>query len=511
MADLTVRTSTLTAHSGRGGAALSSSAQTAAEPASPDRFEQEAPTVDPSSALRRAAQSAPAKSTARFNPWLYPTYEAARLAQKISFGGLSMGLSIQSAMLNIQSSMLGLVDPMGLFTTPLKLGASVAAASSEMASRFVRDYNKPAFNLTQTTIAGKVVAVEPEVVADKTFGALLHFKRDVNRNDPKLLIVAPMSGHYATLLRDTVSAMLPNHDVYITDWKNARDIPVSKGNFGLDDYISYVKDFIKTVGPQANVLSICQSTVESLAAVASLAAEKSPYQPLTMTLMGGPLDTRAASTQVTELAQKKPLSWFENNLIGMVPASYKGSGRRVYPGFMQLGAFIAMHPEKHLQSHQDLFNFLVNHNTAKAHKIENFYDEYESVSDLDAKFYLETVQRIFIDAQLAQGTFTYNGNLIKPGDIKNTALLTVEGENDDISAPGQTTAAHKMCSGLRADQKYHYLEPGAGHYGIFSGHGWRDDIAPRITGFIRAAAQKNGVQYDDASNALQPERFVSSN
>jgi poly(3-hydroxybutyrate) depolymerase len=255
-------------------------------------------------------------------------------------------------------------------------------------------------------------------------------------------------------------------------------------------------------------MAVCQPTVATLAAVSQLAEEKSPCQPLSMTLMGGPLDTRAASTEVTKLAEGKSIDWFEENLIGQVPAQYPGAGRLVYPGFMQLFAFMSMHPEKHIESHGELFNHLMEGNKDKADKIKAFYDEYLAVCDLPAKFYLETVQKVFIDQELAKGTLMHNGKLIDPSAIKHTALFTVEGEKDDISAPGQTTAAHKMCKKLKSALKFHYLQPGAGHYGIFNGKGWRDEIAPRITAFIRDMGKRNGVTYAPASKSTMPEHFA---
>ncbi len=438
----------------------------------------------------------------KHNPLLYPAHEAQRFGLKAYFNALSAGLAFQQAMVSC-------AEAYGFAPKPYaELTKDILSASHEMSERFAKDYTKPAFHLAETEIGGKAVKVTEEIIDDKAFGSLLHFKRDTDRNDPKLLIVAPMSGHYATLLRDTVAEMLPNHDVYITDWKDAREVPLSKGDFGLDDYIDYVKSFIEKIGPGAHVMAVCQPTVATLAAMSLLAEEKSPCQPLSMTLMGGPLDTRAAATEVTKLAESKPIEWFEENLIGQVPAHYKGAGRLVYPGFVQLFSFMAMHPEKHIESHQELFQHLLAGKTDNAEKIKAFYDEYLAVCDLPAKFYLETVQKVFIEQQLARGTLEHDGERIKPAAIRHTALFTVEGEKDDISAPGQTTAAHKMCKGLAADQKFHYLQPGAGHYGIFNGKGWRSDIAPRITGFIRAMGEKSGIAYDPASKSIASAPFA---
>lgn len=428
----------------------------------------------------------------KHNPLLYPAIEARRTGLKAYFNAAATGLEMQKAMVNAAAAY-------GLASKPYaKLATDMIDASLEMSERFARDYKKPEFNL----------GVEEEIVEDKAFGRLLHFKRDTTRNDPKVLLVAPMSGHYATLLRDTVKELLPNHDVYITDWKDARDVPTSKGDFGLDDYISYLKDFIKTVGPETHVIAVCQPTVATMAAVSRLAQEKDDCQPLSMTLMAGPLDVRRAETEVTKLANSKPIEWFEENMIGQVPYNYEGAGRFVYPGFVQLFSFMSMNPEKHTDAHIEMFKALVDGDEKTAKKRKDFYDEYLAVCDLPAKFYIETVQKVFIDPQLAQGTLTHNGQPVDPAAITKTALLTIEGGKDDISAPGQTTVAHDLCKGLKADQKYHYLQPEAGHYGVFAGSGWRNDIEPRITGFIREVGAKNGITYDPAAESKIPENYT---
>lgn len=439
--------------------------------------------------------------TPKHNPLLYPAIEARRFALKATFNAVSADLGVQSAMVKM-------AEIYGLAPRPYaRLAQDTISASLEMAERFARDYTKPEFDLKDTKIDGKSVAVTEEVVSDKDFGALLHFKRDTDRNDPKLLIVAPMSGHFATLLRETVREMLPNHDVYITDWKDARGVPVSAGEFGLDEYIDYVKAFIKTIGPDTHVMAVCQPTVATLAAVSELASEKSDVQPASMTLMAGPLDTRAAETEVTKLAKSKSIDWFQENMIGQVPANYRGAGRYVYPGFVQLFSFMSMNPDAHTKKHIQLFADLLEGDIEKADKTKKFYDEYLAVADLPAKFYLDTVQKVFIDQQLAKGTLEHHGKRIDPAAIKNTPLLTVEGSEDDISAPGQTTAAHKMLSGLKASQKFHYLQEGVGHYGTFSGRNWREGIAPRITGFIREIGKQKGLDYAPAANAIVPEQW----
>jgi poly(3-hydroxybutyrate) depolymerase len=445
--------------------------------------------------------------TGTYNAFLYPLTEMQRLGRKMWFNPMATWLSTQSAMVSMAQSC-KLVPK--IFTPYAELATDVLDASATMAERAGRDYQtKPAFNLNETTIAGKVVGVREEVALERPFGNLLHFKRDTHRNDPKLLLVAPMSGHYATLLRDTVASLLPHHDLYITDWKNARDIPLSEGDFGLDDYIDYVKEFINQVGPGSHVMAVCQPTVATLAAVSELAREKSPNQPLSMTLMAGPLDVRAAATKVTEYASSRPIDWFERNVVSEVPFGYAGAGRKVYQGEVQLASFMGMNLGHHIKSHIDMFNHLMNGNTDKADKLQKFYDEYLTACDLPARFYLETVQRVFIDPELAQGKLRHHGQLVDPSQIHGTALFTVEGEKDDISAPGQTTVAHRLCSGLNADQKFHYLQPGAGHYGVFSGSSYRAFIAPRITGFIRDTAMRHGLRHDQADGQMVPAVLVN--
>lgn len=445
------------------------------------------------------------KDRPKHNPFLYPAIEARRQGLKATFNAMAAGIEVQK----------GMVALAGMYSLAprryTQLANDILDASLEMSDRMTKDYEKQKFGLDTTSIGGKDVAVTEEVVSDKAFGSLLHFKRDTDRNDPKLLLVAPMSGHYATLLRDTVKELLPNHDVYITDWKNARDVPMSEGDFGLGEYIDYVKDFIKEPGPDTHVMAVCQPTVATLAAISELAEEKSPVQPLSMTLMAGPIDVRAAETEVTKLAASKTIDWFAENLIGQVPANYEGAGRYVYPGFVQLFSFMAMNPESHVKKHIALFGDLVEGDVEKADKTKKFYDEYLAVADLPGKFYLETVEKVFIDPQLAKGTLEHNGKKVKPAAIKKTALLTIEGSEDDISAPGQTTAAHKLASGLKPSQKFHYHQEGVGHYGTFSGSGWRKGIAPRITGFIREIGKQSGLDYAPAENSAMPDKWQEKN
>ena len=359
-------------------------------------------------------------------------------------------------------------------------------ASAEMLERVTRRFGKPEFGLTETTIAGETVAVTEDIVAAKPFCELRHFVRGVERDDPKVLIVAPLSGHHSTLLRGTVKALLPHHDCYVTDWVDAKQVPLSDGPFGFDDYVDYVIDFLRFLGPDTHVVAVCQPAVPVMAAVSLLAAANDPVQPPTMTLMGGPIDTRAASTAVTKLAESRPLSWFENTVIQTVPFTYPGAHRRVYPGFIQLTGFMQMNLDRHVDAHAKLFNHLIRGDGESADATKRFYDEYMSVLDLPSEFYLETVSSVFQKHLLPRGLMRIHGELVEPKAIRKTALLTVEGELDDISAPGQTLAAHTMCSGLRPNQKFNLLQKGVGHYGIFNGKRWRDEIMPVVRNWIRS-------------------------
>jgi polyhydroxyalkanoate depolymerase len=293
-------------------------------------------------------------------------------------------------------------------------------------------------------------------------------------------------GHFATLLRSTVHTLLRDHDVYITDWKNARDVPQSAGRFGFEDYVDYVIRFLQHLGPQTHLLAVCQPCVPALAAVALMGEDKDPCQPRTMTLMGGPIDTRVAPTAVNRLACEKPMQWFEEKLISTVPFRFKGAGRKVYPGFLQLTAFMAMNMERHNEQHRKLYQMLADGDTVEADKIKHFYDEYFAVLDLTAEFYLETVDIVFQRALLARGQMTHRGRVVNPGAIQRTALLTVEGERDDICAVGQTAAAHTLCSSLRPHLKRHHLQPGVGHYGIFSGSKWEKQVYPQVRNMVLA-------------------------
>jgi len=346
---------------------------------------------------------------------------------------------------------------------------------------------RPPYEIESVLCGNSLEPVREEVVADLPFCELLHFAKDgVQAPQPKLLVVAPLSGHFATLLRSTVQTLLRDHDVYITDWKNARDVPMTEGRFGLDDYTDYVIRFLQQLGPGSNVLAVCQPCVPTLAAVALMAQDKDPAQPRTMTLMGGPVDTRVAPTVVNKLANEKPLEWFEDSLISEVPWAHAGAGRRVYPGFLQLTAFVTMNLERHFEQHRKLYQLLADGETAESGKIKHFYAEYFAVLDLTAEFYLETIDKVFQRALLAKGELTHHGRLVDPGAIQRTALLTVEGERDDICAVGQTSAAHTLCSSLRPHLKRHHLQPGVGHYGVFSGSKWETQVYPQVRNLVLA-------------------------
>lgn len=346
-------------------------------------------------------------------------------------------------------------------------------------------HKRPAYAITSVRSGNADVAVREEIVADLPFGDLLHFVKDeVETAQPRVLVVAPMSGHFSTLLRSTVVTLLRDHDVYITDWKNARDVPLEAGRFGFEDYVDYIIQFFQTMGPGAHLLSVCQPCVPALAAVAVMAEDKDPATPKSMTLMGGPIDTRVAPTVVNDLANDKPIDWFEKNLISTVPFRYAGRGREVYPGFLQLSAFMAMNMERHGSQHRELYQLLADGKTVEADKIKTFYEEYFAVLDMTKEFYLETVDLVFQRTLLAKGELMHRGRPVNPGAIRKTALLTVEGEKDDVCAVGQTAAAHTLCTGLRPHLKRHHLQPGVGHYGVFSGSKWEKQVYPQVRNMI---------------------------
>jgi poly(3-hydroxybutyrate) depolymerase len=360
----------------------------------------------------------------------------------------------------------------------------LAAASAEMACRTRLSHERPPYDITRVAVGNREVEIVEEAAFSTPFGTLMHFRKDIDVAQPRVLVVAPMAGHFATLLRDTVRTLLTEHDVYITDWINARDVPRSAGCFGLDEYIDQIIRFLEEIGPGAHVLAVCQPCNVLLATVALMAQTRNAATPRSMTLMAGPVDTRISPTSVNELATSHSIEWFERNLIAVVPARYRGAHRRVYPGFMQLSAFMSMNLSRHVRAHLDLFEYLAKGDQAKAYATRKFYDEYFAVLDLPAEFYLETVQRVFQEYHLARGLFEWRGQRIDPRAIAHTALLTVEGERDDICSPGQTLAAHDLCQSIRPHRKHHHLQPGVGHYGVFSGTRWQREIYPKVRSHI---------------------------
>ncbi len=370
------------------------------------------------------------------------------------------------------------------------------AASLEMFERTTRRYGKPEFGISDTILDDDLIAVEEVVSLSKPFCKLVNFckLRDGKNKQHKLLIVAPMSGHYATLLRGTVEAMLPHYDVYITDWVDARTVPLLEGTFDLDDYVDYVTDFLRHLGPDTSVMAVCQPSVPVMAAVALMNAAKDPSAPKTMILMGGPIDTRRNPTAVNRLAEEKGVEWFRNNVIMKVPAPHAGMMRDVYPGFLQLGGFMTMNLDRHLDAHRELFWHLVEGDGDSAEKHREFYDEYMSVMDLTADFYLQTVEKVFVSHDLPRGTLTHRNHLVDPSKITQTALMTIEGERDDISGVGQTEAAQDLCSNLPQEKKLHHLQSGVGHYGVFNGSRFRKEIVPRIVEFVNKNADDRTSQ-----------------
>ncbi len=382
------------------------------------------------------------------------------------------------------------------------------AAGLEVFERATRRYAKPEFGIDEVAINFKKVSVHEKTVWKKPFCNLIHFERALppgHRPDPKILIVAPMSGHYATLLRGTVETLLPSADVYITDWIDARMVPMSEGCFDLDDYIDYVIEMLRLLGPDTHVMAVCQPSVPVLAAVAVMEKNGDSAAPRSMTLMGGPIDTRKNPTAVNLLAETKPLEWFADNVIMQVPWPQPGFMRDVYPGFLQLSGFMSMNLDKHMIAHKDFFQHLVENDGDSAEKHREFYDEYLAVMDLTAEFYLQTVDVVFIKHALPNGTFMHRGQLVDPAAIRNVALLTVEGENDDISGVGQTRAAHDLCVNLPEDMRQHYMQPAVGHYGVFNGSRFRTEIAPRILDFMRTADHRR-----KAANTKRPARKRAS-
>ena len=372
-------------------------------------------------------------------------------------------------------------NPFGYFG-----GGPMFASALDVFAHAAAPRGKPAFDLHETIVDGETVRVTEAIEARRPFGQLKHFRHKGTKSAPRLLIVAPMSGHYATLLRGTVERMLPGHDLWITDWRDARNVPLEEGRFDLDDYVDYLIGWLEHIGPGAHVLAVCQPSVPCYAAAAIMAADKHECRPRTLTMMGGPIDTRKAPTAVNQHATTRPYAWFQENVVATVPAYYPGAGRRVYPGFLQLAGFMSMNLGNHMMSHWEMFKHLVVGDGESADKTKEFYDEYRSVCDMTAEFYLQTVDAVFQRHLLPRGEMMHRGRPVDPVAITDTALLAIEGERDDISGVGQTRAALTLAKSLPADKKKYMLAKGVGHYGIFNGRTWRETIAPTVEAWIRA-------------------------
>jgi poly(3-hydroxybutyrate) depolymerase len=364
-----------------------------------------------------------------------------------------------------------------------------AAAACDLVSRMRLTHSRPPYKIDAVTVGEREYAVTEEVVLTLPFGTLLRFRKEGAEPQPKVLLVAPLSGHFATLLRETARTLLQNHDVYITDWHNARDVSLRHGGFSLDDYITYMIRFTEAVGPGSHMVAVCQPCVAALAATAIMAEDDNPAQPRSLTLMAGPVDCRVNPTEVNVLATSKPIEWFEKNLISHVPFPHAGMMRLVYPGFVQLTAFMSMNPDRHKQSFRNIYDHLLAGRTEEAGVIQAFYEEYLAVNDLPAEFYLETVEKVFQTYDLPRGVLTWNGRTVNPAAIRRTALMTVEGERDDICAVGQTVAAQDLCSSVRPYMKTHHVQTGVGHYGVFSGRRWNQQIYPRVRDMIHASSE----------------------
>ncbi|MGY3548700.1 poly(3-hydroxybutyrate) depolymerase [Bradyrhizobium sp. USDA 4472] len=358
------------------------------------------------------------------------------------------------------------------------------SAAMELISRSTLTYDRPAYGIDSVMVGNRQIGVTEEVAYATPFGSLLHFRKDGVSEQPRMLLVAPMSGHFATLLRGTVKTLLQDHDVYITDWHNPRDIPRSEGRFGLDDYTEHLIDFLGHLGPRPHMVAICQPSVSALAAAAIMCEGNHPSRPATLTLMAGPIDTRIQPTKVNEFAKSKPIEWFERNLINYVPVQCRGALRKVYPGFVQLTAFVSMNLERHIKQHMDLANHIAKGEKEKAASIKTFYDEYFAVMDLPAEFYIETVRDVFQEHLLPQGRLMHRGRPVDTRAISRMGLMTVEGEKDDICSIGQTLAAQDLCTGVRAYRRVHHMQAGVGHYGVFSGKRWNNEIYPLLRDFV---------------------------
>jgi len=374
---------------------------------------------------------------------------------------------------------------LGRFTPP---GVRQMGAAFSMVADTTLSHQRPPYGLDQTTIGNDTVSVTEEIVDETPFASLIRFRKETSAPQPKVLLIAPMSGHFATLLRGTIKVLMAEHDLYITDWKNTRDIPLSAGPFDFDSFVDHLIRFQEFLGPGAHMVAVCQPTVAALAAVAVMARTGNRAQPRSMTLMAGPIDTRINPTKVNEMAKSRPIEWFEQNLIATVPWRYTGAGRRVYPGFLQLSAFLSMNLDRHINAHMSQFRSLAEGDLVAAAAHRKFYDEYNAVMDLSADFYLETVKRVFQDHDLPLGKLTWHGEKVQPEAIRRTAILTVEGERDDICAIGQTMAALDLCSGVRINMKSHHLQSGVGHYGVFSGSRWTREVYPKVRQIIQVTS-----------------------
>ncbi|MEO6386818.1 MAG: polyhydroxyalkanoate depolymerase [Croceibacterium sp.] len=402
---------------------------------------------------------------------LYDAYEL----QKSLLNSASNWASIGAQLLSNPSL------PMGYFGT-----GPIMASALQVFANFYEERGKPAFNIASVEVGGKKRTVSESVVFEKPFGALRHFRRaGLPKDAPKLLIVAPMSGHYATLLRGTVARMVENQEVWITDWADAKMVPQSAGHFDLDDYIDYLIEDLQFIGPGTHVIAVCQPSVPAFAATAVMSAENDPCRPASLTMMGGPIDTRASPTTVNDVAMERPLSWFKSNVIASVPLNYPGAGRKVYPGFLQLAGFLSMNIESHMLSHYEMFKHLTMGDQEEADSTKRFYDEYLSVCDMTAEFYLQTIEHVFQRHTLPKGEFVHRGKPIDPDAIRDTALLAIEGERDDISGIGQTKAALGLAEHLPAALKKYHFAKDVGHYGIFNGSKWRTQIAPVVEAWMR--------------------------
>jgi poly(3-hydroxybutyrate) depolymerase len=361
------------------------------------------------------------------------------------------------------------------------------AAGFEMMSRARLTHARPSFGISSVMVGNREVAVTEEAAMQTPFGTLLHFKKDIESAQPRVMVVAPLSGHFSTLLRETVRTLLSDHDVFITDWHNARDIPVSAGRFGFDEYVDHLIRFLGAIGPGGHIVAVCQPCVAALVATSVMAQNGMRGQPKSLTLMAGPIDCRVNPTKVNDLATGKPIEWFEQNLISVVPPQHKGAGRQVYPGFVQLSAFMSMNMDRHVKAHMELYQNLARGEAEKARVTKEFYDEYFAVLDLTAEFYLETVQWVFQEFRLPKGELKFQGDPVEPRAIRKTSLLTVEGERDDICAMGQTLAAQDLCMSIKPHRKRHHMQAGVGHYGVFSGKKWNAQIYPIVRNTILAA------------------------